>query len=138
MKENNELERRDLAIDSEMEVDCDIGQEITVYIETWFDVDKKFGTQIADEDGTWLNLYGKYNPFADTLRLECEISRDNGSEYFDYMPTESEARLIKDMITEKINEVFGQTPKEFCLTFYETDDLYGEHSNEKPTMGGII
>ena len=32
MKENNELERRDLAIDSEMEVDCDIGQEITVYI----------------------------------------------------------------------------------------------------------
>lgn len=94
MKENNELERRDLAIDSEMEVDCDIGQEITVYIETWFDVDKKFGTQIADEDGTWLNLYGKYNPFADTLRLECEISRDNGSEYFDYMPTESEAKLI--------------------------------------------
>lgn len=85
MKENNELERRDLVIDSEMEVDCDIGQEITVYIETWFDVDKKFGTQIADEDGTWLNLYGKYNPFADTLRLECEISRDNGSEYFDYM-----------------------------------------------------
>ena len=39
MKENNELERRDLVIDSEMEVDCDIGQEITVYIETWFDVD---------------------------------------------------------------------------------------------------
>ena len=104
----------------------------------WFDVDKKFGTQIADEDGTWLNLYGKYNPFADTLRLECEISRDNGSEYFDYMPTESEAKLIKDMITEKINEVFGQTPKEFCQTFYETDGLYGEHSNEKPTMGGII
>ena len=82
MKENNELERRDLAIDSEMEVDCDIGQEITVYIETWFDVDKKFGTQIDDEDGSWLNLYGKYNPFADTLRLECEISRDNGREEF--------------------------------------------------------
>lgn len=138
MKENNELERTDLGIDSEMEVDCDIGQEITVYIETWFNVDKKFGTQIADEDGTWLNLYGKYNPFADTLRLECEISRDNGSEYFDYMPTESEAKLIKDMITEKISEQFGQTPEEFCQTFYETDDLYGEHSNEKPTMGGII
>ena len=32
MKENNEWERRDLAIDSEMEVDCDIGQEITVYV----------------------------------------------------------------------------------------------------------
>lgn len=138
MTENNELERTDLGIDPEMEVDCDIGQEITVYIETWFDVDKKFGTQIADEDETWLNLYGKYNPFADTLRLECEISRDDGSEYFEYMPTESEAKLIKDMITEKISEEFGQTPEGFCQTFYGTDDLYGEHSNEKPTMGGII
>ncbi|MFQ9799969.1 MAG: hypothetical protein ACLR23_14625 [Clostridia bacterium] len=38
MTENNEFERHNLAIDRDMEVDCDIGQEITVYIETWFDV----------------------------------------------------------------------------------------------------
>lgn len=74
MKENKELERADIAIDREMEVDSDIGQKITVYIESWFDADKKFGLHIADEDSSWLNLYGKYNPFADTLRLECEIS----------------------------------------------------------------
>ena len=48
MTENNELERTDLGIDPEMEVDCDIGQEITVYIETWFDVDKKFGTVCSE------------------------------------------------------------------------------------------
>lgn len=60
MKENKELERNDIAIDRDMEVDYDIGQEIMVYIETWFDVDKKFGLNIADEDGTWLNMYGKY------------------------------------------------------------------------------
>ena len=57
MKENKELERNDIAIDRDMEVDYDIGQEIMVYIETWFDVDKKFGLNIADEDGTWLNMY---------------------------------------------------------------------------------
>lgn len=74
MKENNELERADIAVDREMEVDCYIGQEITVYIETWFDVDKKFGVQTADDDSTWLNMYGKYNPFEDTLRIECEIA----------------------------------------------------------------
>ena len=89
MKENKELERNDIAIDRDMEVDYDIGQEIMVYIETWFDVDKKFGLNIADEDGTWLNMYGKYDPFEDSLRIECEISRDNGSEYFDYTPTEA-------------------------------------------------
>ena len=100
MKENNELERTDIAVDSDMEVDCDIGQEITAYIETWFDADKKFGIDTASEDGTWLNMYAKYNPFADTLRIECEISRDSGSSYFDYEPTENESQVIKDLITE--------------------------------------
>lgn len=33
MKENNELERTNIAVDSDIEVDCDIGQEITAYIE---------------------------------------------------------------------------------------------------------
>ena len=114
MKENNELESTDIAIDNEMEVDCDIGQEITAYIETWFDVDRKFGTHIIDEDGTRLNMYAKYNPVSDTLRLECEISKDNGSEYFDYEPTQGEIQLIKDMIAEKIMQIQGQTPQDFC------------------------
>ena len=52
-----ELERGDIAIDRDMEVDCDIGQEILAYVETWFDVDKKFGIHTADDDGTWLNMY---------------------------------------------------------------------------------
>ena len=107
MKENNELEQKDIAVDSDMEVDCDIGQEITAYIETWFDADKKFGIDTASEDGTWLNMYAKYNPFADTLRIECEISRDSGSSYFDYEPTENESQLIKDMIAEKLMQTHG-------------------------------
>lgn len=114
MKENNELERTDIAVDSDMEVDCDIGQEITAYIETWFDVDKKFGINTALDDGTWLNMYAKYNPFADTLRIECEISRDSGSSYFDYEPTEAEAQLIKGMIAEKLMQGHGRTPQAFC------------------------
>ena len=74
MKENNELTRDDIAIDHDMEVDCDEGREIAVYIETWFDVDKKFRIDTASDDDTWLNMYGRYNPFDDTLRIECEIS----------------------------------------------------------------
>ena len=34
MRENKELEKDDLCVDAYMDVDCDIGQEITVYIET--------------------------------------------------------------------------------------------------------
>ena len=33
MKENNELTRDDIAIDHDMEVDCDEGREIAVYID---------------------------------------------------------------------------------------------------------
>ena len=126
MKDNLELERNDIAIDSDMEVDGDIGQEITVYIETWFDVDKKFGVHTSGDDGTWLNMYGKFNPFEDSLHIECEISRDDGSSYFDYEPTSAESQLIKDMITEKIKEEYGQTPQEFC-----------EEISEGPVMGGM-
>lgn len=140
MKENKELERADIAIDRDMEVDCDIGQEITVYIETWFDVDKKFSTHLNGDEGSWLNLYGKYNPFADTLRIECEIDTDDNTpnEWFDYEPTENEAQLIKDMIAETMMAEYHLTPKEFCEEFYDTDDLRDEHSSNNITMGGMI
>lgn len=127
MKENNELERSDIAIDNDMQLDCDIRQEILVYLETWFDVDKKLGTHTSEDDDTWLNMYGRYNPFEDTLRIECEISREDGSSYFDYQLTDTESQLIKDMITVKIRERIDQTPQEFCEEFYD----------EEQTMGGL-
>lgn len=114
MKENNELERKDISIDRDMDIDAEDATEITVYIETWFDVDKKFGINTSDDDDVWLNLYAKYNPFADTLRIECEIDKSDGSEYFDYLPTTAEAKLVKEMITERIKEEYARTPKEFC------------------------
>lgn len=116
MKENNELERSDIVVSRDMDVDCDIGQEITAYLETWFDVDRKFGTDTASDDDKWLNLYAKYNPFEDTLRLEYTVTTSNSYEDGDYEPTENEAKLIKEMITEKIREEHGQTPQEFCLS----------------------
>lgn len=127
MKENNELTRGDIAIDRDIQLDGDEGREIIVYIETWFDVDKKFFIDTASDDDAWLNLYGRYNPYEDTLRLEGEISRQDSSSYFDYEPTKAEARLIKDMITEMIRKMHQQTPQEFCEEYY----------GEEPTIGGI-
>ena len=119
MKEPNEamftITAQDmLAVDRDMEVDCDIGHQITCYLETWFDVDKKFGTNTAADDDKWLNLYAKYDPFADTLRLEFTVTTADSCEEGEYMPTDAEAQLIKDMIAEKLQEEYGQTPKEFC------------------------
>ena len=125
MTENNELERKDIVVDRDMDVDCENATEITAYLETWFDVDKKFGTNTKDDDDVWLNMYAKYNPFDDTLRIECEIDKPKGSEYFDYTPTEAEERLIKDMIAEKIKAVYGQTPQEFYKDFQVDEQKMG-------------
>ena len=109
-----EFTRDMLAVDRDMEVDCDIGHQITCYLETWFDVDKKFGTNTAADDDKWLNLYAKYDPFADTLRLEFTVTTADSCEEGEYVPTVAESQLIKDMIAEKLREEYGQTPKEFC------------------------
>ena len=42
MNANGEFTKEDLAVDRDMEIDCDIGQEILVYFECWFDADLKF------------------------------------------------------------------------------------------------
>lgn len=125
MTENNEFERKDIVVDRDMDVDCENATEITAYLETWFDVDKKFGTNTKDDDDVWLNMYAKYNPFDDTLRIECEIDKPKGSEYFDYTPTEAEERLIKDMIAEKIKSEYGQAPQEFCKDFQVDEQKMG-------------
>lgn len=130
MKDNLQLEKKDIAIDADIQVSDDNPYEITAYIETWFDVDKKFMVDTAD-DGTWVNMYGKYNPFDDTLEIECVLSSDEDSAEFRYNPTKEESDLIKQMITDKIKQVFGQTPQEFC------NDIAEPIQNEEITMGGM-
>ncbi|WP_300777722.1 hypothetical protein, partial [uncultured Akkermansia sp.] len=61
----------------------------------------------------------------DILHIECEISRDSGSAYFEYEPTAAESRLIKDMITEKNQEEYGQTPQAFCRGIENNDLEWG-------------
>lgn len=128
MKENLELERDDMYVDRDIQLDDDNKQQIVAYLETLFDVNKKFGLQLDSNAGEWLNMYGIYNPYSGHLSVECVISTDDKNESFSYTPTEAEAALIKDMITQKINEEHGQTPREFCEDVCQNNDL---------TIGGI-
>ncbi len=126
MKENKDLERKDIEVDREMEVDDENPNQINFYLVKWFDVDQKFNLNINAEDGTWLNMYGKYNPYADTVKLECGISREDGDDtWFHYEPTESETKLIKDMVAEKLQQEHHQTPQEFCERYYGEEQTPG-------------
>ena len=60
------------------------------------------------------SFIAKYDPFADTLRLEFTVTTADSCEEGEYVPTVAESQLIKEMIAEKLREEFGQTPKEFC------------------------
>ena len=126
MTENNELTRADIAVGHDVDLDADEGRELLVYVETWFDVDKKFHIKTASADGAWLNMYARFNPFEDDLRIECEICFDDHSSYFDYEPTSAEAQLIKELITERIREDCDQTPQEFCEEYYGKNPTIGE------------
>ena len=59
MNANGEFTKDDLMVDHDMQIDCDIGQEILVYFECWFDADRKFGIDTSENDA-WLNMYGRY------------------------------------------------------------------------------
>lgn len=126
MKSNNEIERSDIVVCADMDADCDTGV-ITAYIETWFDVDKKFGVHTAQRDDEWLNLYADYNTKTDEIKFLCQLSNEDSHKFFDYIPTNDEAKLVKEMITEKLRDVYGQTPQEFC----------GSPYTDKPEIGGI-
>jgi hypothetical protein len=81
---------------------------------------------ISHDENTWLNMYGRYNPYEDTLSIECEIDREEGSSYFDYIPTNAESQLMKDLITAKIHEVYRRSPKEFCEDAFDNGIGIGE------------
>lgn len=110
-----EFSKGSLRVDSDIQLDDENKQQIVAYLETLFDVNNKFGLKLDSEAGEWVNMYGIYNPFSDFLTVECIISTDDNNDVFYYSPTKAEAELIKDMITQKIQEVHGQTPVEFCL-----------------------
>lgn len=128
MKQNLELERDDMYVDRDIQTDDENRQQIVAYLETRFDVNKKFNLNLDYEAGEWVNLYGIYNPFSDFLTVEYVVCTDDKEESFYYTPTKAEAELIKDMITQKIQEEYGQTPIEFCLDI---------SSSEMQTMGGM-
>ncbi len=67
MKSNNELEAKDLRID-DLEVDDEWQQVIVAYMETWFDVDRKFHLDINSQEGTWLNMT-VFHPLREPVRI---------------------------------------------------------------------
>lgn len=118
MTETEELTRDDLVIDPDMEIDDD-GCIVTAYVETWFDVDRKFGTHTADDPETWVNFYAKYNTESGELLAEYQIDRPDRSEWHAYHPTEKEKQLLIDLMEECCQKHHGCS----LLEYVQDDDM---------------
>lgn len=53
-----ELNRDNIVVDPDFDIE---DGKITAYLETWFDVDRKFGTHTADRDDEWLSSTTRVN-----------------------------------------------------------------------------
>lgn len=93
------LEKRDLEIREELEFGDDL-RHIEAYVETCFDVDRKFGLRTAANDDAWVNLYARYNPFENDLEITYIISTDDSSFERTYQPTETETKMMTMLIEE--------------------------------------
>lgn len=92
-----------------IEIVCDVKDWITCHISAQMSTGKAIRKMM---------VHAMYNPFKDEITAVCEISGMDEMEYridwFEYEPTVDEKTMIKDMITKKCTEEYGQTLFEFC------------------------
>lgn len=125
MEEPFELQRHQIKIDRDLQIDDESGHSIIAYIETYFNVDKKFGTQTAEDDSAWINFYGKYDTETGKLTSFFFVETDSGTEYYDYYPTESEEKLIAEMMQEVSLREHGCSLEEWVHLLLEDDEMKG-------------
>lgn len=122
-KENMDLTRETLAVE-DMEInDDEYGVNSQFIIST--DIDKKFGTNINNEDGAWLNFYATYYPDTDELTLDVYITRENSYEDIDYTPTAEETALIKTLMREYCQEQEGMSIEDLIETYSDNQNMTG-------------
>lgn len=93
-----DLTKDELVIgDMEINDDC---SGVSSYIETWFNVDKKFGTNVNDDCDSWVNFYAEYFPANDELKCEYFVDTPYDNKCYAYIPTENEKRLIISLMEE--------------------------------------
>ena len=108
------LSRNNISIDPTLEVNTDWNPPCVIaYVEIWFDVDAKFGTNTSAADA-WVDLYAMYNPAVNYLYMEYYVETDTScSDPVAYEPTEEERQTVIQMIEEKCREQYMCNAQEF-------------------------
>lgn len=111
MKNKKEWTKNELVVDPDME--CIAKNKVLVYLETWFDVDKKFGTKTASDDSAWINLYAEYDVLKHKLKMTYVLSTDTFEKTYRYRPTRTEKELVINLIEETCLLHYGCSVKQY-------------------------
>lgn len=105
---------------------------VSSYVETYFDVDKKFGTNVNDDCDSWVNFYAEYFPESKELKCEYYIHTPTKEESHSYTPTEKEKQLIVFAMEEYTQDCYGENIIEFIAR--EREEMKFEGTI---TLGGM-
>lgn len=83
------------------------GDGINFYLETWFDVDKYFGTETEDDEDVWINFYVFWNPDKDTYKALYTINGPDKEEEFAWDLTDEDIQVIKSAIEDYAKAEYG-------------------------------
>lgn len=120
----NTLEERDLLIREDLELNTD-RRAINAVIETYFDVDKKFGINTGNDDSAWVNLYADYNPVTKDLNIVYYIDADADSYERQYIPTEEEKQTFINVMEQACAHKYEMSCRAFYVSeyFMQADEM---------------
>jgi len=114
--------RNNIRIDYEFEY---YDKGIFVYIEVWFDPEKKFGIKLYDDDT--VNVYAYLPPNSDDVQVSYIIHRGDGcieDEQIYNGLTQGEKILIREMVNEVTLRETKMTIEAFCYEFEKEELRY--------------
>lgn len=98
----------------DFEYDGNAEHTFSSYLGTYFDVDNKFGIDTTSDE-IQLNMYGIYNPFKDSISVECTITFDDReSQSFKYIPTDRERNAIYSAMNKFCQEKDCLYMRDYC------------------------
>lgn len=119
------IEAEDISVDREFT----FGEDgITAYVETGFDVERRFGIELVGDDS--LDLYATVQPETGAFQAELSIHRADGkNEIYPVELLPGERKLIRDGMESVFKEISGKNMKEL---FDDWKAEYGDRQQKNP------
>lgn len=97
----------------------DYNDGVNSQIALYLDCDKKFGTNVNDDDSAWVNCYVTYYPTKDIIDFDIYVVRGNTFEDIDYTPSEDEKNLVRDLMERYCQKENHCSISELVLSYQE-------------------